>query len=391
MSFHRPELRAVLRFAAPILVAACGETSAPPVPALVATIEAGPRHTCALTDSARAYCWGGVALPPNPTDSLSTAVPRTVRGNLRWQSISVGDGFACGLTAGEARCWALSAFTSVPDGRVGDAMPLPPADDPYFRSLRVGGDHVCGLDISGFAYCWGGNFRGQLGIGAFGGSLWEHRQTPTPVAGNLQFTALSLGVDWTCGLTIGGDAYCWGGGSGDADAVPVSVASGQGFVTLETGGPPGSRDRTCALTNGGALYCWGTFNLGPPQPAVLVPPPGVTLTTPRIGGGLYIQDPQTFEYEWHACALAADGQAYCWGENLAGQIGDGTTTARPEPTAAAAALRFQSISAGGLHSCGVTAAGEAYCWGGNGFGQLGTGHADATPVTAPVRVNLVGP
>src|SRR5437660_11333394 len=117
-------LRLVLRFAAPVLLAACGETGSPTVPRLIAWIEAGPVHTCALTDSARAFCWGGVATALQGSDSLSTATPVPVRGDLRWQSIGVGDGFACGLTgAGEARCWALSASASMPHGRVGDPVP----------------------------------------------------------------------------------------------------------------------------------------------------------------------------------------------------------------------------------------------------------------------------
>lgn len=306
-------------------------------------------------------------------------------GNLRWQSIGVGDGFACGLTTdGDVRCWALSASTRVPDGRVGDPMPAPVPDDPHFRSLRVGGQHVCGLDSGGFAYCWGDNFRGQLGIGLFGGSLWGERETPTPVAGNLQFVALTLGAEWTCGLVMSGDVYCWGGSDTDGPgAAPGDVIPGQGFATLETGGPSGGRDHSCGLTLAGALYCWGTVvfpALGPRPLTAVVLPPGVTLRTPRIGG---------YGFEWHACAPAADGQAFCWGDNTEGQLGDGTTTAHSAPTPAAARLDFQSVSAGGMHTCGVTLAGEAYCWGDNVFGELGTGHADATPVSAPVRVSIV--
>jgi len=122
--------------------------------------------------------------------------------------------------------------------------------------------------------------------------------------------------------------------------------------------------------------------LGPPQPVAVVPPAGIAFSTPRIGG---------FGFQYHACALAPDGAAFCWGDNTEGQLGDGTTTARADPTAAAPGLHFQMISAGGAHSCGATPTGEAYCWGGNTFGELGTGHADASPVTLPVRVNVFAP
>jgi alpha-tubulin suppressor-like RCC1 family protein len=73
----------------------------------------------------------------------------------------------------------------------------------------------------------------------------------------------------------------------------------------------------------------------------------------------------------HACALTADGTAYCWGDNRAGQLGDSTTTYRAEPTAVAGTTKFSSISAGYLHTCARTTDGSVACWGLNSAGELG--------------------
>src|SRR5262249_40188914 len=73
----------------------------------------------------------------------------------------------------------------------------------------------------------------------------------------------------------------------------------------------------------------------------------------------------------HSCGLTTAGAAYCWGGNGYGQIGDGSFSDRPSPTAATGGLVFISVSAGYYHSCGLTAAGAAWCWGNNFFGQLG--------------------
>jgi hypothetical protein len=74
----------------------------------------------------------------------------------------------------------------------------------------------------------------------------------------------------------------------------------------------------------------------------------------------------------HTCALAPSGLTYCWGSNSNGQLGDNTTTDRNTPVGVQqGGVTFTSITAGSLHTCGLTNAGQAYCWGYNAVGQLG--------------------
>ncbi|PYP07827.1 MAG: hypothetical protein DMD56_14160, partial [Gemmatimonadetes bacterium] len=75
----------------------------------------------------------------------------------------------------------------------------------------------------------------------------------------------------------------------------------------------------------------------------------------------------------HSCAVNAAGQAYCWGFNGSGQVGDGTITQRLVPTAVTGGLTFAELSVGTSHTCGVTTSGVVYCWGLNGNGQVGDG------------------
>jgi len=97
--------------------------------------------------------------------------------------------------------------------------------------------------------------------------------------------------------------------------------------------------------------------------------------------------------EYHSCGLTRDGAAYCWGLNMHGELGAASTDqcsvgrqkvpCARRPIAVTGELRFTAVAVGSFHTCGLTAQGEAYCWGENAAGQLGSGdtvHTSTTPL-----------
>lgn len=85
----------------------------------------------------------------------------------------------------------------------------------------------------------------------------------------------------------------------------------------------------------------------------------------------------------HTCALHSEGTIFCWGENSAGQLGDGSTTVSNLPVAVPGIHDAIALTANDHHTCVVHQGGSVSCWGNNILGQIGqpTSYPSFTPIT----------
>jgi hypothetical protein len=365
------------------------------------SVSAGSGFTCGIVFQRGAHCWGfgtsgqlGIGTPLNHSPR-----PLAVAGGAAFESVSAGSAHACAVSAGGgAYCWGRNESGQLGNGAKGEApAPVPVRTEIPFTSLAAGIFHTCGLDPAGRPYCWGRNDSGQLGDGTT-----DDRLLPTRVAGDLVFTTLTVGGFHACGLTPHGQAYCWGenrngelgDGTRSGGLTPVQVAGGITFSSLSAGrAPPVALadvgEHTCGLTPAGQAYCWG-FNaygqLGNGRIVEsLAPSPVVGTTVFRaISAGAF-----------HTCGVSTSGEAACWGANDSGQLGSGAINPVVSvPVPVIGGISFTTVSAGGAgksalsavraHTCGLTQAGIVFCWGRNSSGQLGSGSISEQSTPIPV-------
>lgn len=153
---------------------------------------------------------------------------------------------------------------------------------------------------------------------------------------------------------------------------------------------------TCALTTEGEVWCWGQGvlgQLGDGSRLRFLEPVRVSTDTPGFGSRNIVA---ITAGAFHTCALNRAGRAFCWGFNSNGEVGDGTRFMRPVPTPVALTTpgfnrnNIAAISAGAEHTCAINTAGRAFCWGSNLDGQLGDGTDEDRLVPTPVSTAAPG-
>ena len=344
-------------------------------------IEAGWRHTCALFEGGSLRCWGfnmnGQIGDGTTTDRASpTPVSELSSGVVAVES---GGSHSCALLeGGGVKCWGRNEFGQVGDWTTTDK--IAPAQvnglGSGVDSIAVGGAHTCALIDTGDVRCWGYNNSGQLGDGTSTPS-----SKPVNTSGLAGVVGIAAGQEHSCAIVgAGGGIKCWGRnsvgalgiGTGDQDvhAIPADVPDlAAGVKDMSLG-----YYHSCALLSTGGVKCWGENDHGEVGDGTTGRRPDLYNPTDvsGLGAGVVAIDAGSS----HNCALLEGGSLKCWGYNVSGQVGDGTTDNRNAPTQVLGLTAgVKAVAAGGNHTCAILADGGIACWGNGYFGQLGNGIA----------------
>ena len=339
------------------------------------SLAVGASHTCALLDDGTVKCWGyndhgelglgDTTWRGGAPGQMGGALPAVDLGTGRTATaIAAGRTHTCALLDdGTVKCWGqgqfgqlgLGTFGARGDGpgEMGDALPA--VDLGAGRTavaISASELHTCAVLDDGHVKCWG---NGGLGFGSYFSSVGNQpgqmgdALPAVDLGTGRRATAVATGDYHSCALLDDGAVKCWGGqtqyssygvlGLGDTlgrgeqpgdmgDALPpVDLGAAHSAVAISAGGT-----HTCALLEDGSVKCWGINyygELGLGDTAIRGDGPGemgdalpaLDLGTGRTATGLSSGD-------LHTCAVLDDGSVKCWGDNDAGQLGQGDTSYR---------------------------------------------------------------
>lgn len=320
-----------------------------PLPLLALGIHAGNDNSCALDYSRTLHCWG-----------------RADSGQM-----------ADGLFA--------------PDRESPFAIPGLGGINFY----ELGGGHICAARVDGIEYCWGQGNSGQLGDGStpaarssFGPIADAATITTKQIASSTSAT-FALTTDGRV-QAWGGHSSAGILGNGNLNAQrsvpgPVLVAAGTPLVNVQSIAA-GELASACGITRidmTSALWCWGDntngmYGLDPASVPALPFATEIAAFGNDIGS---IALGSNF-----LCGIRLDRTVACMGNDESGQLGDGVVgnpsvrfTLSPVMGLPRPAI---AIYAGGRHACAELDDQSLWCWGNDGAGQLGDGTeggAQSTP------------
>jgi alpha-tubulin suppressor-like RCC1 family protein len=235
----------------------------------VSDVAVGNSHVCAVKGGAL-YCWGSTYNGQLGNGSIGTNTPVTapilVQGfDSGVTAVSAGSWFSCAIKNGAVFCWGSGGQATLGSGNLLDsAVPVQVLGlTSGATAISSGNGHTLAI-VNGGLKGWGNGYWGQLGNNmAHSVDPSQDRQsTPVSVVGmGSGVTSVSSGSNFSCATKTDGYAYCFGkddtgnlglGTVGIDSLIPAKVVLTSNLKSVSLG-----HNTACALRNSGSIFCWG--------------------------------------------------------------------------------------------------------------------------------------
>ncbi len=246
-----------------------------------------------------------------------------------------------------------------------------PLYGPFLRNLRsmvIKDQTNCAIDEMENIECWGDNSHGRAGRSLVNGIGLEY-ETPNMILNDPKLVAFGAS-GFTCAALKDNSLKCWGlgfNGMGPMAPPPVHIPSASNVKALSA-----ETSRACYVNTAGSVYCFNNTNGSNTVAANY----SYTFSTPLpIAGIVNGSDIATDIVSGlrHTCVLTSAGRVLCFGDNTYGQVAplDLSTSINAPTSVALFGKKALKLVAGQNHSCALLEDKTVSCWGNSLAGILG--------------------
>ncbi|MCL4280867.1 MAG: T9SS type A sorting domain-containing protein [Flavobacteriales bacterium] len=279
-------------------------------------------------------------------------------------------------------CWGRNDFGGLGYGTTqGSFIPQQVANLNGVVAVAAGDMSSAALKADGTLWTWGWNNYGQSGTGITANYLAE--PTMVDMTG---ITSMALGAGYM--LVLRNDGSVWGWGLNDRSQLGAGINASttypdsvQAVGLTQVVAITASRYYfSAALRADGSVWTWGD-NMWGQMGNGTTDRNHVPAQVPGLSDIVAIADQIG---QGHICAVRNDGTVWTWGYNLKGQLGNGTNTDSNVPVQVSGLDDVVAVSCGMEHTLALKADGTAWAWGRNASGELGDGTIINSNVPVPV-------
>ncbi len=297
------------------------------------------------------------------------------------------------LTNGTSYCY--TAFVHNSGGSYSSGATVYATPKASYVAISAGGIHTLAIKSDGTLWAWGFNDQGELGNGCVFGSTCANRYSPGQVGSDNTWSAVSGGTAHSVALKQNGTLWSWGDNSSGQIgtgctgtcfyySTPNQITADTDWASISAGG-----FFTAAIKTDHTLWAWGNNYAGQLGDGCVKGSSCVSKATPTT---------VNTDTDWaavaaganHVLALKTNGTLWAWGINDYGELGNAAqspTAYSSVPVQIGTDTDWKALAAGDMHSLAIKTNRTLWAWGDTDYGQLGiTCLASCLTASAPMQV-----